>query len=170
MLSVKFCLPWVWRKKTGRSRAPSRRDPPASPSMNRISCLTNRSRLKRLAKPSAKFSPSAGGSASRWRLLEWGRPRRGARAAAFVPTGLVGPVGRGRAGTRSRLVADTREGRGSGGPRRNGLKERRFRATPPLVACGRWPAGVRVRRARVRLSCRSRVPGVRDRREARRRG
>jgi hypothetical protein len=30
------------------------------------------------------------------------------------------------------------------GPRRNGLKERTFRATPRFVACGRCPLGVSV--------------------------
>jgi hypothetical protein len=62
MLSVKVYLPSVWRKKAGRSRAPSRSDPPAPPSMNRISCLTNQSTLKRLTQPVTSFLTGV----SRW--------------------------------------------------------------------------------------------------------
>ena len=29
MLSVKFCLPWVWRKKTGRLSSPLQERPPS---------------------------------------------------------------------------------------------------------------------------------------------
>jgi len=49
--------------------------------MNRISCLTNRSRLKRLAKPSAKFQPVRWGFLFLAGVLWNGEgPRREARA------------------------------------------------------------------------------------------